>query len=53
VVRLAVYGAPSQCVERARTLLEAGVSTPVFATVADDRTQIERIARHILPELAS
>lgn len=53
VARSALYGPPPRCVERARTLLKAGVRTLIFATVADDKAQIERIASHILPELAS
>lgn len=53
VSRLALYGPPSWCVERARTFLDAGVRTLIFATVADDKVQMERIAQEVLPALMS
>jgi probable F420-dependent oxidoreductase len=49
--RLTLFGPPSHCVERAQTLLTAGVRTLIFSTVAHDRRQLERLAEEVLPSL--
>ena len=50
---LALHGPPERVVEGARRLLDAGVDTLIFATVADERAQLARLAREVLPALVS
>ncbi len=51
--RNTIYGPPAQCVEQALELLKSGVQTLIFATVAQDRTQLELLAQHVVRELRS
>ena len=50
--RYTLHGPPSRCIEQARKLVNAGVRTMIFSTVTRDHTQLERLAREVLPELA-
>ncbi|MBI4298176.1 MAG: LLM class flavin-dependent oxidoreductase [Chloroflexi bacterium] len=51
VAHRTLYGPPSLCVQGAQKLLDAGVKTLIFAMVGDDRNQLERVARQVLPQL--
>lgn len=51
VPRLTLYGPPGRCVEQAQKLLEAGVRSLIFSTVTHNRTQLERLAKEVLPKL--
>jgi alkanesulfonate monooxygenase SsuD/methylene tetrahydromethanopterin reductase-like flavin-dependent oxidoreductase (luciferase family) len=51
VARFTLYGPPARCVEQAQKLLDAGVQTLIFSTVTHDRTQLERLAQEVLPQL--
>jgi probable F420-dependent oxidoreductase len=50
-VRLTLHGSPGRVVDGARALLDAGVGTLIFATVAGDRAQLDRLAKDVLPAL--
>lgn len=49
--RLTLYGPPSHCAEQAQALLKAGVRTLIFSLVTNDLSQLERLAREVLPEI--
>jgi len=51
VARFTLYGPPARCVEQAQRLLDAGVQTLIFSTVTHYRTQLERLAQEVLPQL--
>ena len=51
VERNTIYGPPAQCIEQALELLKSGVQTLIFATVAHERTQLELLAKHVVPKL--
>ncbi|MCH7997740.1 MAG: LLM class flavin-dependent oxidoreductase, partial [Chloroflexi bacterium] len=49
--KLAIYGPPDRCIERAQRLLDSGVRTLIFATVTQDLAQLNRLGRDVLPYL--
>lgn len=49
--RLTLFGPPSRCVEQAQTLLKAGVRTLIFSLVANDLSQLKRLALEVIPSL--
>ncbi len=51
--RYTLHGPPGRCIEQARKLVNAGVRTMIFSTVTRDHTQLERLAREVIPDLAT
>ena len=51
VRRSTLYGPPAQCAERARTFLDAGVETLIFAMVTKGRAQLQRLCEEVIPLL--
>ena len=51
VPKHALYGPPTKCADQAMSLIQAGVRTLIFATVADDRAQLELLAQEVIPEI--
>ena len=49
--RLAIYGPPERCIEQSKALINAGVRSLTFASVTDNRAQLIRIAREVVPAL--
>ena len=49
--KLAIYGPPDRCIEKAQQLLDSGVRTLIFATVTTDIAQLDRLGRDVLPHL--
>ncbi len=47
--RYAIYGPPQRCVEQVKTLVNAGVRNLILSTVTHDHSQLERLAREVMP----